>query len=357
MRILFFIETLRSGGKERRLVELIKGLSKYPDIKMELVLMETDVFYNDIFKVDIKIHYLVRKVIKKDPLIFFKFYKIAKKFNPDIINTWGNMVTIYSIPSKIILNVKLINNEITDSPKFQKKGIFYKIAFKKSDLIVANSIAGLKSYRITKNSKVIYNGFNFKRLENLIPSELMRKNFDVKTKYIVGMVASFTLAKDYHTYLEVAVNILKQRKDVTFLCIGAGDFTDYKLSIHDNLLSNIKFISQQKDIESLINIFDVSVLSTFNEGISNFIMESMALVKPVVVSEGGGTSEIVIDGETGFIVKQQSSLIMAEKIDLLLNNKDLREQMGERGINRIKTKFEINNMISKFIDMYKNLMI
>ena len=80
MKILFFIESLRSGGKERRLIELIKGLSSNPRISMELVLTKDEIHYEEISSLNIKIHYaLRRKGIKKDPKVFVSFYKIAKK--------------------------------------------------------------------------------------------------------------------------------------------------------------------------------------------------------------------------------------------------------------------------------------
>ena len=76
MKILFFIETLGGGGKERRLVELIKGLSLNPDVKMEIVLTREGILYKDILSINIKIHYAIRKGLKKDPRIFFKFFKL-----------------------------------------------------------------------------------------------------------------------------------------------------------------------------------------------------------------------------------------------------------------------------------------
>ena len=76
MKILFYIESLGFGGKERRLVELIKALSKNKTYQMEIVLTRKRVHYEDIFSTNVKITYLERKSIKKDPTIFYKFYKI-----------------------------------------------------------------------------------------------------------------------------------------------------------------------------------------------------------------------------------------------------------------------------------------
>ena len=64
MKILHFSDSLRAGGQERQLVDLIKGLSAYDDIKVELALMSKEQHYNEINAIKIPIHYLIG-LIKK----------------------------------------------------------------------------------------------------------------------------------------------------------------------------------------------------------------------------------------------------------------------------------------------------
>jgi glycosyltransferase involved in cell wall biosynthesis len=90
-------------------------------------------------------------------------------------------------------------------------------------------------------------------------------------------------------------------------------------------------------VESYINVMDVCVLATFTEGISNSVMEYMALGKPVVATEGGGTGELVRSGETGFLVKPSDPGMMAGKIEELISDEELRKRMGEMGKDRIST--------------------
>ena len=68
MKILFFVESLYSGGKERQLVELLKGLSKFEDISVELVVMRRDIHYKDVLRLNIKIHY--KGIIPSQPSCF-----------------------------------------------------------------------------------------------------------------------------------------------------------------------------------------------------------------------------------------------------------------------------------------------
>lgn len=361
MKILFFIESLHSGGKERRLVELIKGLSKYPDIEMELVLTREDIHYQDIFSTGMKIHYNVRKGLKKDPRIFFKFYNIAKKFKPDIIHVWGNMVAIYAIPTKFLLRIPMINNQITDAPLKVKGGLLsYKLTFLFSDRIIANAYAGLKSYKAPrKKSTVIYNGFDFGRIRNLTSKEKIREKFQLNTKFVVGMVASFSNHKDYATYIQAANLVLENRNNVTFICIGSGDDSKYKKMIDLKNHDNILFIGRQQNVESLMNICDLGVLTSninkHGEGISNALLEFSSLGKPILATNNGGSPELIINDKNGFLLTPFDHKELANKILLLIDNDIKRSQMGNVAKNIVEIKFGINKMIEEFYTSYKQI--
>ena len=354
MKILFFIESLRAGGKERQIVELIKGLKIYSDIQCELVLTRKDIHYKGIFSTGIKIHYIVRKYIKKDPRLFFMFYRICKQFKPDIIHVWGNMVAIYAIPSKILLKIPIINFQIQDAPLYVKGGLLsHKVTFPFSDLIIANSKAGLKSYNAPEGrSRVIYNAFDFSRLADLRNPSDVREEFNISTRHVAGMVASFSLLKDYGTYIKAAQQVLNKNSDITFLCVGAGDDSTYRKLVKPEFVNRIRFLGPQQNVESIMNICDIGVLATYTEGISNALMEFMSLGKPVIATDGGGTGELIKDGETGFLVEPKSPEELASKIEYLLDNNKLASMMGEKGKERIKKEFSIEKMINSFVDLY-----
>ena len=354
MKILFFIENLLSGGKERRLLELLKGLNSSADYSFELVLIRKEVHFVDVFELGFKIHFIERRYSKKDPTLLYKFYKIAKNFNPDIIHVWGSMTAFYAIPAKKILGIPMINNQIADINSKRRTGLLNKVTFTFSDFILANSRAGLLSYNVPVNkSTVIYNGFNFNRLENLADYDIMRSKFNIKTKFVVGMVAKFHPKKDFRSYILAAQIVLKQMEDVTFLCVGRGDTKPYKALISPEYLDRILFLGKQDDIESIVNICDIGVLATYTEGISNSIMEFMALKKPVIATDGGGTKELIENNKSGFLFKPEDKKALAAKILFLLKNREKAIEMGNIGKGIINNKFSIDQMISGFVEIYK----
>lgn len=361
MRILFFIDCLTAGGKERRLIELMKGIKLKPNIEFELVVMSNEIHYQEVFDLDIRVHYLIRKT-KKDLSIFHKFYKICKQYNPDIVHCWDSMTAVYTIPTCKLLNLKFVNGMVVDAPVkqniFNKHWFRAKLTFPFSNIIIGNSKAGLAAYNVPKNkSFFIYNGFNFERTNNIIESDIIRQQLNVSTKYVIGMVASFSEYKDYKTYFSAAQLLLNQRNDIIFLAIGSDTDSILSKNLIDNKYNDhFRLLGKRSDVESLINAMDICVLSTFTEGISNSILEYMALGKPVIASSGGGTNEIVEDTKTGFIINPSDPKELAEKMQILLSNVNLRKKMGLAGQERIKELFSIDNMTNKYISFYKMIL-
>ena len=284
--------------------------------------------------------------------------QLVRKSKPDLIHVWGNVAAFYTIPAKIIFQTPLINNQITDAPRSFKSRLTYKLNFHFADLIIANSKAGLKSYHPPSNkSIVIYNGFNFSRLGKIDAKTNIKKQLGISTMYIVGMVATFSERKDYRTYIKAALEVLSHRNDVSFLCIGDGDSSKFQKLLKNKEKEKILFLGRRNDIESLMNSCDIGILSTFTEGIPNSIMEFMALAKPVIVTNGGGTSELVTNNKTGYLVTAQNAKEISSRIIDLLNNPEKLIRMGILANKRIESEFNISKMVETYKSNYNTLCV
>ena len=84
----------------------------------------------------------------------------------------------------------------------------------------------------------------------------------------------------------------------------------------------------------------------------------MALGKPVIanICEGVGTAELVEDGASGFLIEPKNEILMAEKINVLLNDTGLRDRMGEYGRTVVSNKFSIDQMVERFLGLYKEVL-
>jgi glycosyltransferase involved in cell wall biosynthesis len=368
MRILFFIDNLLPGGKERRFIELLKGLKDFPTIEFEMVVMNPNIHYNQVFELGNRIHFLERK-IKKDVSVIKKFYKICKDYKPDVVHTWDDMTTIISIPACKLLNIRLINGMVTDTPVKQnalnKIWLRAKFTFLFSDKIVGNSHAGLAGYGApSKKSVCIYNGMDFKRFKNLNDPILLRKEIFLNnnsSNFIIGMVAAFEPRKDYKTLIKAALSLIKSSESISFILVGDGsDFIATKKSVPSEYSDKIIFLGKRSNVESIVNLFDVGVLLTnskvHGEGVSNSIIEYMALGKPVIATRGGGTNEVVINKQNGYLINPDDSSELIKCIQILIKDKNLRAKLGARSAEMAERMFNLKMMTENYRMIYQQVL-
>ncbi|MFC2148434.1 glycosyltransferase family 4 protein [Bacteroidota bacterium] len=366
MKILLLIDSLGSGGRERRLIELIKGLKEQAGVDLHLVVFSSSIHYEEVYDLDIPIR-ILKRVPKRNPMVFYRLFKLCRDWQPDLMHSWGTMSAIWAIPTSLLLNIKLINGNITDAPEkmsfFDKRLFRARLTYTFSAAIVGNSIAGLKAYKVPEKKAVcIYNGFDTNRISNLKDKAEVKSQLGITTHRVIGMVGSFSDRKDYFNLIRSALKVLKQRRDVKFILVGDGpDLQKCMEMVPPEFTSFIKFTGIQSDVESIINVFDIGVLSTnfrkHGEGISNAILEYMALEKPTVATSGGGTDEVIDHKVTGILIPPHSPDKMTEQLTYLLDNPLLAAKMGKASKNRMETYFSLPKMTDAYLDLYNSHLI
>ena len=365
IKILHFIPSLRSGGMERQLLELIYGFRSKPEFRFQIILISPKIEYNIPFKSETPITVLERKT-KYDFRLFLKLFDCCLKIRPDIIHSWESMCSVFALPVAKILGIKFVNGFIRDAPSkisFRNKNkIRALLTFPFSDAIISNSKVGLKVYKATQlRAQCIHNGFAPERKNNLQDPEFVRASMGLfPNQTIIGMVASFFDNKDQKLFIKACQLIMKHRTDIIAILVGNGPNLQHCIrAILPEFKYHFVFLGQRMDIENIVNIFDIGVLTTntkvHDEGISNSIMEYMALSKPVVVNNSGGNIELVRDGETGFIVNNSSVNDLANKIEYLINNPDVAAMFGAAGAKCIENDFSLNKMIEAYSALYRKL--
>jgi glycosyltransferase involved in cell wall biosynthesis len=352
-KVLYIYDSLRAGGKERQLVELLKGLIEYSDFIPALISLGNDKFFEqDIKRIGVNVYYLERKA-KWDLTIFQKMLNIIENEKPDIVQSSCWMSSFYALPICKLKRIPLVNNSIRNTFRVNNiKWHIEQMLILLSPLRLANSKAGLSSRNLSlKNKKniVVYNGIDFNRFKNFSSSNYTNKSF------VVGMVAEFKDHKDYDTYLAAADKLTNAYKNIKFYAIGGGTNLDrYKKKYNYN--DRIIFTGRVSNVEDYVYKFDVGVLTTYTEGMSNSIIEYMALGKPVIATDGGGTNELIQNNITGILLEPENIDMLVNEITRLMGDQDLRKLMGKNGRQRIRNKFSSERMVKAIIKLYSELL-
>jgi glycosyltransferase involved in cell wall biosynthesis len=366
MKILMVINCLNRGGRERRMLELIKHLTKNKgEYDICLISLLDLVEYEYVYDLPIRFE-IIEKKSDKDFSLVFKLRKVLKEFNPDIIHSWDVMGSCYMLAANFMINKPMINGVIYDaattSNLYERHYGKIKLTTALSKVTVANSEAGMKAYKATPPKTIrIYNGVDFNRFSNLkrTAAQVEQEIFGGPKgdRFIGAMVAAFDVRKDYDTFLKAAVKLCAIDKRITFLMVGSGSgLEEAKAKVPAELIGKqLYFLGKCDDVESILQIIDIGMLITPCEGISNAIIEYMSSGKPVIASIGGGTEELVIDGKNGFLVEQKNPEMIVEKFELLRNNPELVATLGANAKQWVHQNFSVQGMTEAYIDLYNKL--
>ena len=359
MKVAIITDNLRGGGKERRMVELMKALSVHHGKYRFVIIMmdgkdEEDIAYKYILDCNIPIFYLGGMNRLKQ---VSKIYSICKNEQVNLVHFWAPIIYGYCLaPVRWMLNIPMISSSITSARKQGgKKFWICKPSYLLFDKILSNSYQALRVNEVPpKKAICIYNGYDPCRSIIKTSAEDIRIRYNINTSHIVSMAGEYSFRKDYPLFVRAANRVLDCNPDVTFIAMGSGDPSPYEKLILPKYNDRIKFVGRVTDVESVYNASDIVVLATTVEGVSNAIMEGMALGKPIVSTKGPyvGTEEVVEEGKSGFLSVYHDDLAFSKYILRLLSDVLLCKQMGERGKRIVEEKFSIKQMISEFARVY-----
>ncbi|MCD6451679.1 MAG: glycosyltransferase family 4 protein [Acidobacteria bacterium] len=160
-------------------------------------------------------------------------------------------------------------------------------------------------------------------------------------------------------FVKMAALVAERRAKAKFLLVGDGELRPEveRLIRELDLEGKVLLLGWQWDVLPLLTIADVFVLTSLWEGLPTVIPMAYAAGKPVVATEVDGSKEVVIPGETGFLVPPHDVAGLAEKVSFLLSHPGKAKDMGEKG-RKLAQRYDIKKMIEKqrafYLKIYKN---
>lgn len=171
-------------------------------------------------------------------------------------------------------------------------------------------------------------------------------------------VARLSPEKDFPTLLHAVSIVVRQVPDFKLMMIGNGAERARLEALATSLgiTSNVEFLGERKDVPDLLAQAGFFVSSSKSEGISLTILEAMAVGLPVVTTRVGGNPEIVVQGETGYLVPDQNPDALAAAMLKMLSQRESWPVMGKRGRQRVEQQFEIRTMIRQYEELYTEVL-
>lgn len=174
--------------------------------------------------------------------------------------------------------------------------------------------------------------------------------------FVVGCTANYRPRKGVD-YLIDAMEMLPNDIEAHLVLIGRMDDEKLTRRIEESEIGDrihrVGFVDNAPEMSAACDVFCMP--STKREGLARSVIEAMAYRVPPVVSEAGGSPELVVDGECGYVVPVKDAAAIANKIELLYRDPALRRRMGEAARVRIGTDFQNEDTVRKTIALYEEL--
>lgn len=366
-RLLHIIGQMSRGGAERQLMELCKGLDPaLYELSICSLTPEWAMFDHYALPVVARIECYKRAGI--DPTFFLRLARIMSKGHFDIVHTWLYTANIWGRIAARLAGIPVVVGSIRATIEWQgcvRTGIDHLLA-PLSDVIIVNAQAVYNSdagaFLMDPVYEVIYNGVDIKRFRPIAANQKLqaRSLLGLAGKpFLVGTVGRLHPQKDYYTWLLMARHVQTLLPDAHFVIVGDGELQPaLETWIAELSLENsITLLNSRPDIESIMPLFDVFVLSSTYEGLPNVVLEAMACAVPVVATAVDGTAELVRHGETGLLVAPHDFLGLADAVAGIMSDPRQARKMGQEGRARAESEFSLERMVAKTDALYRRLLV
>ncbi|HYD47987.1 MAG TPA: glycosyltransferase [Terriglobales bacterium] len=231
-----------------------------------------------------------------------------------------------------------------------------------ADRVTANAEAvrqfvhGNEGCRLDKMT-VIPSGINTTRFQPLPPADYKGALGLPPGRLVVGIVTRGRVRKGVEEFIRAIGLVRARRADVHGLIVGEVPVEDSLTALIDEagVRDHLTLLGARKDMPEVLSAFDLFVLSSHDEGMSNAILEAMAMERPVVATDVGGTGEVVRHGESGLLVPPRNPIALAKAILEVAEDPQRARAMGALGREIVESKFSANAMVRQMQDLYLDI--
>ena len=378
IRIACMIPALTRGGTERQLLELLRGLDRSTFDPTLILFGETDkeTSYDPTGAVD--------RVLSLDiapggnfrarnspglALGTMRLTRILRNIRPHIVHAFLPAPAVLGSMACRVTGVPVFLVGRRAMASYHRRGSRILTWFDRLPLKLATGMVGnceaiareaVATDRLPEHRAfTIYNGVDTRHFRQGC-DQALRQNLGFAPEDIVfGMIANFHYIKRHIDFVRAAEQICKAAPQAKFLMVGSdqGTLPELRKEIHARGLdSSFAIVAGTSEPERYYRAMDAYVCASELEGMSNSIMEAMASAKPVIATNVGGNSELVIEGETGFLVAACAPSQIATCASMLLSNSWMRARMGQKALRMMEERFSVDTMVRAYEELYLTLL-
>ena len=365
MKILYSCLSKSWGGMEMYTLTSIDKLSKR-NIKVELICSAESRIHIEANNRGIILH-PVKASSYFHPFTILKLALLIRNNDYSIVHTQASKDLWLLVPSLFLASSKIPLFLTKQVGSFIiKKDIFHKILYKRVSSLFAISTVIKKNLIETTPVKpekisVLPNGIDTNRFNpDNVDRMKVRNEFSINSEEIVlGMLARFTPGKGHEEFLWAARELNKKYTNLRYLVVGEPSRGEHnyadevKRLAKEYRLENLIFTGYREDIPEVLAAMDIFTFPSHSEAFGIALVEAMAMQQPSVCSNSDGVLDIAVEGETSYLFENKNAEDLKEKLKLLIESKDKRNEFGRKARKRAIEQFDLEKITDRTLEMYQ----
>jgi sugar transferase (PEP-CTERM/EpsH1 system associated) len=369
--VAHIIYRLDTGGMENGLVNLINNMSDEFCSHAIICLTGFTDFRRRIQKSDVRI-YALNKEPGHDLGVHFRLWKLLRNIRPDIVHTRNLAALEMNIVALLAgVRARIHGEHGRDIYDLDGSNWKYRLVRRLCQYFVNRYITvskdlyhwlvkdiGIPECKVTQ----IYNGVDTQQFISVNRDQCREKypqGFNSSNNFIIGTVGRLQPVKNQQYLIKALAGVLRFNPELAsylrVVVVGDGDCMQQlrDLAEAEGVVQFCWFSGDRSDVPALLGGFDLFVLPSMAEGISNTILEAMAMGLPVIATDVGGNPELVEKNLTGMLIGVDQTDELKSALLQYVRNSALRELHGINARNRVVRTFSLENMVGSYRMIYE----
>jgi glycosyltransferase involved in cell wall biosynthesis len=193
---------------------------------------------------------------------------------------------------------------------------------------------------------------------SLAPNQAKAKLGLPSTGFLVGAVGRLEPEKGFDVLIRATADLARRNEDVSLLIVGEGGDRPRleALAAELGVGPRVRLVGWQSDVRGYFEAMDLFALSSFREGLPNVLLEAMALLVPCVATRINGVPKLVQDGRNGLLVPPGDAVALANALQAMIANVDLRHVFRHAGRKTVETRHSFPARMRKLKGIYDTLL-
>jgi glycosyltransferase involved in cell wall biosynthesis len=358
------------AGAEAQAATLLSGLKKNPELKLSAIVFNEGPLSEKLKSLGIPV-YIFKEKRCNSPWLFLRVKKVLSHNQVQILHThrykeniigglaaWFSGVpyrvkTVHGLEESFRGIQKIKANLYNLWDRWITRFLFDKI------IAVSSHLAGrLQEEHLSVPIVHIHNCVDSEKIKvNKSKIEVKRDLKVIKDLPLIGTAGRLVPVKGLDYLLKATPLILGRLPRLKVLIVGEGPERNSLENLASRLGvdSQVIFTGQRGDVYDLISAMDLFVLPSLSEGIPMVLLEALTLGVPVVASQVGGIPEVLVHGQTGFLVPPRDEKALAHACQYILEHRKEAQLLSDRGRKLIQDKFSAEVMAQKVVHLYRSL--